>query len=265
MSPDGSSVWAKSDRDKSGALAGWLPLHQHLDDTRSVAELLWDQWLSPQVVARLGTEFPDGAAGARVAACWLAALHDVGKASPAFACRVDELAEPMRDAGLAMHLRLRRDPDRHAVNHALVGHVAVREWLADEAGFDFLVGAAQWASVVGSHHGVTPEDSQLALVNASPQLAGTGRWAQVRHEHLAHAAEQVGGVEAPRRYRAVELSVAALSLLTAIVIVADWIASNPDLFPLFPPPTGAKLPAPDSARTLQRAKKAWAALDLPPG
>lgn len=68
-----------------------------------------------------------------------------------------------------------------------------------------------------------------------------------------------------RRYRAVELSVTALSLLTAIVVVADWIDSDIDLFPLCPPPTDAKLPAPDSARTRQRVRKTWTALDLPPG
>src|SRR4051812_44712539 len=93
------SVWAKSVRDERGVVVGWLPLHQHLDDTAAVAGRLVDQWVSPQVIATIARDLPDGAVGVRRLACWLAAVHDVGKASPAFVCQVRELADHMRDVG----------------------------------------------------------------------------------------------------------------------------------------------------------------------
>ncbi len=78
----GLSVWAKSDRDELGAVVGWLPLHQHLSDTGAVAGLLVDHWVSPQVKRRIARELPGGSVSVRTIACWLAEVHDVGKASP---------------------------------------------------------------------------------------------------------------------------------------------------------------------------------------
>jgi CRISPR-associated endonuclease/helicase Cas3 len=53
--------------------------------------------------------------------------------------------------------------------------------------------------------------------------------------------------------------------LSGIVIMADWIASNTDLFPLDPIATaGRQSVAPDSERTAHRVATAWAQLNLPP-
>jgi CRISPR-associated endonuclease/helicase Cas3 len=237
------SIWAKSVRDEQGVVVEWLPLHQHLDDTAGVAGRLVDGWVSSQVITTIGRDLPDGDAGVRRLVCWLAAVHDVGKASPAFACQVRELADHMRRFGLAADPRLEADPERRAVNHALVGHVAVREWLADELGFDFRGMAAQLAAVVGSHHGITPDEAQLAKADALAHLRGTGPWARVRRDVLTHATHRVGGRPVLERYREVQSSKPSQVLLTAIVIVADWIASNPELFPLRPLTTLRQRPA----------------------
>src|SRR6201999_1736773 len=94
------SVWAKSGRDDSKRLSGWLPAYQHLDDTAGVAGLLVDHWVSPQVIARMARGFPDGAQGVRMFASWLAGTHDIGKASPAFSVQQQELTSYMSTCGL---------------------------------------------------------------------------------------------------------------------------------------------------------------------
>ncbi|MGX1487746.1 hypothetical protein RKD41_000005 [Streptomyces tendae] len=91
-------MWAKHDRDSDG----WLPLWRHMEDSAAVAGLLWDQWL-PSGVRRLVAEaLPQGELDARALAVWLAGVHDIGKATPAFACQVDQLADTMRDQGLGL-------------------------------------------------------------------------------------------------------------------------------------------------------------------
>ncbi|MET9229145.1 CRISPR-associated helicase Cas3' [Lentzea sp. NPDC003310] len=254
------SAWAKSVRDDQRRVTHWLPLHQHLDDSAAVAGLLVDRWLPLQVLNRIARELPDGVEGVRGLVCWLAAVHDVGKASPAFAVQVEVLADRMRERGLVAHPVLARDPGRSAVSHALVGHVAVRDWLSRVHGFSRRGMANQLGAIVGSHHGVSPDDGQLQAVRGRSDLCGTGAWEQARWFFLERASR---GIEL-QRYRDVELSLPSQVLLTAVVIIADWIASNADLFPLYPIATADE--APIELTTLemeQRLRAAWTRLELP--
>ncbi|SDP94062.1 CRISPR-associated helicase/endonuclease Cas3 [Lentzea jiangxiensis] len=254
------STWAKSVCDDRRRVTHWLPLHQHLDDSAAVAGRLVDCWLPRQVLHRIACDLPDGLEGVRTLACWLAAVHDVGKCSPAFAVQVDELADRMREHGLVAHPALARDPERRAASHALVGHVAVRDWLERRHGFSRRGVANQLGGVVGSHHGVSPEDGQLRLVRSRPDLRGTGPWEQARELFLERASR---GVDL-QRYRDVRLSLPSQVLLTAIVIVADWIASNADLFALYPISTAGDAPVELTGQEMrQRLDTAWARLDLP--
>jgi len=258
------SVWAKSVCDEQGVVTGWLPLHQHLDDSGAVAELLVDEWLSPQVLHRIARELPDGIAGVHRLARWLAAVHDIGKASPAFSVQVALLADHMRGKGFVADPMLARDPKRSAVSHALVGHLAVRDWLTKHHGFPSRGIAGQLGAIVGSHHGVTPEDGQLDLVRSRPDLAGAASWVETRTYFLERATDSIGGADVLARFKDVRLSKPSQVLLTAIVILADWIASNTDLFPIYPLITldGSPLQL-DSHAMAQRVEHAWNTLDLP--
>lgn len=106
---------------------------------------------------------------------WLAAVHDVGEASPASAVRDRGPADAMRPYALVAHPRPADDPDRPLARHELVGQRAVQEFLADELGVAFHETVAQLGCVVGGHHGVPPESSALAFVSGRPDLTGPGR------------------------------------------------------------------------------------------
>jgi CRISPR-associated endonuclease/helicase Cas3 len=269
LSVQAVSVWGKSVRDDQQRPIEWLPLHQHLDDAQAVAGRLVDEWLPRQVVDRIAEDLPDGLDGVRRLVCWLAAVHDVGKASPAFAVQVNTLADRMRRNGLDADPFLAVDPNRGRVRHELVGHQSVREWLHHEQGFPYRGAAQQLAVIVGSHHGLTPEDSQVSLVRNSSVLAGTEAWADVRRELLARATTKVYGFEGLGRYRTVTLSQPSQVLLTAIVVVADWISSDVKVFPALPIHTAdepvVELDEEQAAvHTARRLHHAWAQLRLPP-
>lgn len=258
------SAWAKSACDERGIVTGWLPLHQHLDDSGAVAELLVDEWLSRQVLNRIAREVPDGIDGLRSLVRWLAAVHDVGKASPAFSVQVPMLVERMRDKGFPCNPMLAADPQRSAVSHALVGHLAVRDWLVEHHGFTRRGIADQFGAIVGSHHGVTPEDVQLGLVRARLDLTGAAHWAEARAYFLQRATDCIGGAPVLARFKDVRLSKPSQVLLTAIVILADWIASNTDLFPVYPLTTLDEPPIELDGHAMgRRVDYAWNTLDLP--
>ncbi|HEV7627089.1 MAG TPA: CRISPR-associated endonuclease Cas3'', partial [Streptomyces sp.] len=80
--------WGKTDvRGASQAVGGpaWNSLLAHLLDTAAVAGCLWDRYLPPTVISRLADAFGRGQPLlARRMMMFLAALHDLGKASDCF-------------------------------------------------------------------------------------------------------------------------------------------------------------------------------------
>ncbi|MGB9998618.1 CRISPR-associated helicase Cas3' [Streptomyces pseudogriseolus] len=249
------SVWAKHDRDSDG----WLPLWRHMEDSAAVAGLLWDEWLPFGVRRLIAEALPLGELDARALAVWLAGVHDIGKATPAFACQVDQLAEAMRDRGLEMRSARAMGPDRRIAPHGLAGQVLLGEWLEERhAWVPALTG--QFTVAVGGHHGVPPEHGQIKALYSREELlrtpgASNRVWRQVQTELLDACAERFGVAERLVGWRAVKLPQPVQVLLTALVIVSDWIASNPDLFPYFPEAA--------AHNDRDRLAAAWEGLDLP--
>lgn len=240
------SVWGKTDRTGTSPV-GWLPLWRHLADTADVAGQLWAHWLSPAVRRRIADELPGGDSDARTLAVWLAGVHDIGKATPAFACQAYALAERMRDRGLGYDRELIR-ADRRYAPHATAGHVLLANWLQEQGWTD----PHAYAVVVGGHHGAPPTDEGLRDVQVRPYLLGEQAWQQVQQELLTWMTERSGAGAQLAEWSSTSLSQPAQAALTGLVIVADWIASNEKFFPYTLNSTDA-----------QRLLAGWDLLDLP--
>ncbi|MEU9748395.1 CRISPR-associated helicase Cas3' [Streptomyces niveus] len=230
-----------------------------MEDSAAVAGLLFDQWLPAGVRGLIAGSLPGGAEDARRLVVWLAGVHDIGKATPAFACQVESLANVMRGAGLEMRTKGQFGPDRRIAPHALAGQLLLGEWLEERCGWTVRK-SGQFAVVVGGHHGVPPEHGQIRALDDRVHLlrsSGPSRvvWRRVQDELLDACADEYGVRERLGAWRAVRLPQPVQVLLSAVVIVADWIASNPELFPYFPQ---------DEHRTSgERVAAAWRGLDLP--
>ncbi|HWH01678.1 MAG TPA: CRISPR-associated endonuclease Cas3'' [Pilimelia sp.] len=231
MSDAARAVWGKTDRTGTSPI-GWLPLWRHLADSADVAGRLWDHWLSPAVRRRIADELPGGDADGRTLASWLAGVHDIGKATPAFACQASlrpqtaGLVRRMRDHGLAYDRELVW-AERQLARHDVAGHVALADWLSEHGWAD----PHPYAVVVGGHHGVPPTDEGLRDVQLRPHLLGDRDWAQVRGELLAWMTERTGAGDRLTGWSGAPLSQPVQAALTGLVIVADWIASNEEYFP----------------------------------
>ncbi|MFF7589166.1 type I-E CRISPR-associated protein Cse1/CasA [Kitasatospora purpeofusca] len=256
LSDAARTVWAKSDRDTSG----WMPLWRHMADSGAVAGLLWDEWLPVNVRELIAGALGGHRQTARALAVWLATTHDVGKATPAFACQVDGLAERMRAAGLAMRDPKQYGDDRRLAPHGLAGQLILQEWLVERHGWKHRA-AGQLAVVVGGHHGVPPGHGQLHDLELREDLirtpgASERLWRDVQFELLDACTAGLGAAELLKAVMGAKLPQPVQVLLTGVVIMADWIASNPDLFPYFP----EERPRSEE----DRIRSAWAGLNLPP-
>jgi CRISPR-associated endonuclease/helicase Cas3 len=239
--------WAKSARRGS---SDWLPLWRHLADSAEVASRLWDFWLPLIVRRRIAAALPGGDADGRLLLRWLAGIHDIGKATPAFAFQDPRSMRRMEAGGFQFIDGL---PQRRGeAHHTTTGQLILGEWLVDR-GFD-PAETGQFAVVVGGHHGVPPTDAELLHVNEHGDLLGTDPlWAAPRRELLEWMADSVGVSDRVASWREVRLSQPLQAVLTGAVIVADWIASNEDLFPY----------SPDLLHAGDRLDAGWDDLDLP--
>ncbi len=236
------SVWGKSDRETGES----MPLHRHMSDAAAVAGLLWDRWLPLSVRRLLGRDRPEGHARALVV--WMAAVHDLGKASPAFGVQVEGLADRMNRCGLPVPASI-PPAERRCAPHSVVSHVLLRRWLVEDMQFHPSV-ADSYAIVAGGHHGVTPS-SQAIRVADRAHLLGTERWVVVQRELAEFAVDVSGAREYFSQWRTRPLPPRAQVLLTATVIVADWIASDSTLFPYV-----------DERSSASRAEAAWRDIGL---
>ncbi|WP_265523222.1 CRISPR-associated helicase Cas3' [Oerskovia flava] len=261
LSAGARAAWGKS-WPMRAEIEHWNPLWRHLQDSAAIASRLWDCWLPPmvtrQVVDATGSED-----AARSLVTFLAGVHDCGKLSPAFAVQVPTLRDEMVKAGLSMPkdipvVERRRRP------HSLAGHVILRRWLREEHEW---VGpeADRLAVVVGGHHGIPPSASEVreATLDSSINalLLGDRAWRDVQDEILDHMARRTGATRFLAGHAWREVPDTVQVLVTSIVVVADWLASNTELFPLSPVEDGHPLAPPDDDEV--RLAAAWAKVRLP--
>ncbi|SDQ03927.1 CRISPR-associated helicase/endonuclease Cas3 [Quadrisphaera sp. DSM 44207] len=222
-------VWGK----QRGLAGGRVyPLEAHLLDVAAAAGLMIDEVLTSsqrEVLARTGLTAAEVRGLVQVVAAW----HDVGKAVPAF-----------QALSASAFTALTGQAPGPVLPHYLVGHAS--------AGFAHLVGrfvadgllarAPQvgWrlGQVVGGHHGVFPRPEAMTSDGLGsgtwePRLEGwhedqVGRWRATREALL----ERVETVLLGRRWMGADLArmpVEVASLLTGVVITADWLMSQVDV------------------------------------
>lgn len=254
LSAAARSVWAKS----LNSQGFWLPLWQHMDDAADVAGGLFDRWLSGIQVGLLAQPFGGDAVAARTAVRFLAGMHDLGKATPAFAVQDEVLATRMRELGLSMPETRAGLLDRSQLHHSLAGHHLLVRWLRERGWSRRPVGT--WGVIVGGHHGVPTESMSIAEVSPQsyPHLYGQGLWEQVQRELADRHAARTGADQYLDQWCEVRLPQVFQVVVSGLVILADWIASNESLLPFL----AGELP--EVADDPQRGAEAMRLLALPP-
>lgn len=251
------SLWAK--KSKSGEML-WLPLALHLADSAAIAKKLWNNWLSPGVrkAIEAGVSSPEHAEALFV---FLAAAHDIGKATPVFQAKNSGFKPGSLDYCLQEKLAFAGLPMKPFQEFSAAGrtpHALATQLLLEREGCPRSV-----AVILGAHHGKPPDRIMIMdwtidayEENYCLEKSGREQWAAVQRE-LVSFALGLSGFNTLK-----ELPVPALPaqvLLSGLVVMADWIASNESCFPYFCPEGTIAI-----SGTAGRARSAWNKLDLPP-
>lgn len=245
-------IWAKTNYWGRSHITRWLPLYQHLEDTSAVAGKLWDEWL-PEPLREAVITAMGSPEQARALVRYLAGIHDVGKATPAFAIGDERLAQAMKDRGFPFKSK-EHYVNRRELRHEKAGHVIVRRFFA-ALGWDIVTEIDPFAGVISAHHGTTVSLTQLRDSLVPPDFIGSESiWTESQWALMSWMIQRSGiDLETLRTARIPE---DLQTRLSGIVIVADWIASNESYFPL------ALLDQQPSVDP-QRLERGWNALALP--
>ncbi|MDR4534003.1 CRISPR-associated helicase Cas3' [Glutamicibacter sp. PS] len=225
------AIWAKS-LDETG----WLSLPQHLLDSAHIAELLWDEWVAPGTRAGLAKDLGCETNQLRSLVAWLAGTHDIGKIDPGFSAQLSSRPDQQDLIERAKAARLTYPPlvsAKRSVPHSHVSYVAIRRFLCVSYGYSFHA-ASSIAAIAGAHHGLPVTRSEITftedyfsqLVDEAPE------WLDLHEPTLKAATNSFNAAPALKALRSTVLPASAQMLLTGLVIMADWIASNNNVCPL---------------------------------
>ena len=210
--------WAKLD----AAETSFHPLLCHLIDVGCVAQALWREVVSPAFQTNLADGLGLSLSTAPAWIGFLAATHDVGKASPCFQFRAESTAVT------SQYLGWQPSPPLTGPNvpHGIISGASLRAELSQL--FDVPPDVTRTlGTVIGGHHGMLPEDHVVTKA-AGTREAGRGPWSDARRQLLVEIAQLFGvpGSERPNR-----IDHATALNLAGFVCVADWIGSVERFFP----------------------------------
>ena len=225
----------------------WLPLWMHLWDTAGIMERLVRYWVPESTKRAMG--FQDEEA-LLATARFLGGVHDIGKATVVFQANIlRTLPEARQRLETLTSLDCPVQNSRESP-HARAGEaILLRE--------DCPGGIA---SIVGAHHGkpqsYTAVDDQLDGWESNYYPKGQKKvWESFWTELLMTVLQDCGFDDTAELD---DLDPQEEVLLTGLLIMADWIASNPAYFPLIPvEELGSRADYP------ARVDRAWEKLKLP--
>lgn len=234
-----TNLWGKK-KEKDGQYY-WLPLEQHLLDTGNIMIQLWNHWLSEgqrKFILESISEMEEEEVVNLVS--FLGLTHDLGKATPSFSLKPSGNNQSS-------------DLDTTMIENLIkAGFCGLENWstksssksphaLASQVLLDYYGVGKDITSIIGGHHGKPVGDKWEIMVQLDAYTANyyqyehenecTEKWKRVQCKLFEWALEEAGYQnisEFPR------IKQPAQVLLQGLLIMADWIASNEEYFPLFP-------------------------------
>ena len=256
LSKQAKAIWGKLSHDGSHT---WLPLWIHLADTAEIFSYLWHHWVPnhTKTIIINGLEINDGQPkvsnedDAEKLLRLLAASHDIGKASPGFAAKANQVGfSDVVDRITALGLPIKIKASGKVKN---IPHAHISEYILENYGLE-----RSASIIVGAHHGSPPNTAhEIEIVNEYNRLTGVNEsaWHEMQVELVKYAISISGFDTMPT----VKVSVPAQIIMNGLIIMADWLASDENRFSLI----SWDYSTYENISSKERAKDAWYSLNLP--
>lgn len=205
---------------KEKGLPGPYPLAWHLADTAAVAWLLWTRYLTPCARKTIAAALCVSVEEAGALVMFWAGLHDIGKAIPCFQARYlpayESLRADERFPAPIMPQEMWHDEATHRVLMRMLAEHGYGVGRSDAPAY-------RVAQLLGGHHGLFREEKRQYLIEPLTRFPGLGTdgWQEQRATLFEAVFATAGRPALPT-----EVSGAAAALVTGIVILADWLASQ---------------------------------------
>lgn len=217
-------LWGKADKDKAGNVI-WHPLAYHMLDVAAVAEevLIREPERTRQLYAEdYGLSWDD-------AKGWIllfVSLHDIGKATPAFQYKVEELLPQLEKIDLTISKKtLTEWKTKSTISH---GELSVKLLKESLLSYGWKMESAKFiAEAVGIHHGHRTNANKLRGISLKEE--GEDSWIEVRSA-LIQSLMTVFQINLASIPSFECLSSGGFMRLAGLACFSDWIGSNTDYF-----------------------------------
>ena len=216
------ALWAKAQKKDT-----YHPLLYHLIDVGMCAKMIWDTALPDGEKNYFAKAFPADISTAALGNffAFLAATHDLGKASPSFQERHKESIERIKEAGYPFFKRLGKDP----IPHGIISTKILPPLFESELGLD-KDSARFFAHAVGGHHGLWTNSGLVQRLNSNFDL-GDETWENARLELVQELKKIFQPPLSVNLPEGVETQNAILTFFSGLVTAADWLGSDERYFP----------------------------------
>lgn len=245
-------IAAKSDHNDK---TKWLPYKIHSLDTEGIMTLLYDKWLSESVrdyiSINLNTscDIEESKYMARNFCRIVALLHDIGKMTPAFQSRITSNIENHTEMLARNGLKVSDITEASKSPHNIAG-----QFILEELGFSKSI-----SIIVGSHHGRATQNCRGQLSYRSNYFGRRNeqeqKWRRLWTEWVDYALKKTGWTSIDALPKP---DVKVQMIITGLLIMCDWIASNTDYFPYIDIDSNIS-----DEECWNRVERAWNKLNFP--
>lgn len=235
----------------------WLPYYMHLMDTAGVMERLVAHWLPAHITETIIEE--NSEIDLNNLCRFIAFVHDIGKATPIFQAKICDRAVYLKERITASGISIQ--PFSSFIDSLKTPHSFAGEAILLRTGCPEGI-----AAIVGAHHGSPysgiedPEDlieyyEENFYGNKGKSDIQGQRWRGIWENWIEIALSYSGYQELDELP---EIDAPVQMILSGLLMMADWIASNADYAPLIPlEETGEEVEYPE------RIDQIWKKLNLP--